>query len=146
MEPMHEPVWIKPKENVPWLEQIVREFSIHPITAQILISRNFNSLDAIHQFLYAQLPDLYDPKRFLDMTKAVRRIDKALKKEEVILIYGDNDVDGMTGTALLADFFKRIGGNVKYYVPNQNVQRGQLFLDALEFAEANNCKLMITVD
>ena len=144
--PTHEPVWIYPKENSTWLDQIIREFSIHPITAQILVSRGFSSLDAIHHFLYAKLPDLYDPKCFLDMTKAVRRIDKALKKEEGILIYGDNDVDGMTGTALLADFFKRIGGNVKYYVPNQNVQRGQLFIDALEFAETNKCKLMITVD
>ena len=146
MEHSHEPVWIYPKDDPSWLDQVVHEFSIHPITAQILVSRGFSSLDAIHHFLYAKLPDLHDPKRFLDMTKAVRRIDKALKKEEGILIYGDNDVDGMTGTALLADFFKRIGGNVKYYVPNQNVQRGQLFLDALEFAEAHNCKLMITVD
>jgi single-stranded-DNA-specific exonuclease len=146
MDILHEPIWIYPKENPEWLQQVIKEFSIHPITAQILVSRDFNSLDAIHHFLYAQLPDLYDPKRFQDMTKAVRRIDKALKKEEGILIYGDNDVDGMTGTALLADFFKRIGGNVKYYVPNQSVQRGQLFLDALEFAEAQNCKLMITVD
>ncbi len=142
----HEPIWIYPKKNTSWLDQIIREFTIHPITAQILISRHFNSLDAIHQFLYSKLPDLYDPKLFLDMTKAVRRIDRALKNGEGILIYGDNDVDGITGTALLVDFFKKVGGNIKYYVPNQNVQRGQLFLDALEFAEANNCKLMITVD
>lgn len=146
MESLREPIWIYPTENPEWLQQIVREFSIHPITAQILVSRGFDSLDDIHHFLYAQLPDLHDPKLFLDMTKAVRRIDKALKKEEGILIYGDNDVDGMTGTALLADFFKKIGGNVKYYVPNQSVQRGQLFIDALEFAQAQGCKLMITVD
>jgi single-stranded-DNA-specific exonuclease len=146
MELAHEPIWIYPKENTEWLQQIIREFSIHPITAQILVSRGFSSLDAIHHFLYAQLPDLYDPKLFLDMTKAVRRIDRALKKEECILIYGDNDVDGMTGTALLADFFKRIGGNVKYYVPNQNVQRGELFIDALKLPELQQCKLLITVD
>lgn len=146
METVHEPVWIYPQEKPEWLEQIIKEFSIHPITAQILVSRGFDSLDVIHHFLYAQLPDLHDPKRLLDMTKAVRRIDKALKKGEGILIYGDNDVDGMTGTALLADFFKRIDGNVKYYVPNQSVQRGQLFLDALEYAQEHQCKLMITVD
>lgn len=146
MEMTYEPVWIYPKENTEWLEQIIQEFSIHPITAQILVSRGFNSLDTIHHFLYAKLPDLDNPKLFLDMTKAVRRIDKALKKGEGILIYGDNDVDGMTGTALLAEFFKRIGGQVKYYVPNQSVQRGQLFLDALEFAETHACTLMITVD
>ncbi len=146
MEKTHEPVWIKPKDDPLWCERVINEFSIHPITAQILVSRGFQSLEAIHHFLYAKLPDLYDPREFLDMNKAVRRIDKALAKGEGILIYGDNDVDGMTGTALLADFFKRIGGNVKYYVPNQNVQRGQLFVDALEFADANQCKLMITVD
>ncbi len=146
MDLTHEPVWMYPKENSTWLDQIIQEFSIHPITGQILVSRGFTSLDAIHHFLYSKLPDLYDPKRFLDMNKAVHRIDKALKKGEGILIYGDNDVDGMTGTALLADFFKKIGGNVKYYVPNQNVQRGELFLDAIEFAKANGSTLMITVD
>lgn len=146
MELSPEPVWIYPKEDRAWQQQVIQEFSIHPITAQIFVARGFNSLDSIHQFLYAQLPDLYDPKCFLDMTKAVRRIDKALQKKDCILIYGDNDVDGMTGTALLADFFHRIGGNVKYYVPNQNVQRGKLFVDALEFAEEHGCKLMITVD
>lgn len=146
MELTHEPIWVYPVEDPTWLDQIIREFTIHPITAQILVSRGFDSLDSIHHFLYAQLPDLHDPKRFLDMTKAVRRIDKAIKKGECILIYGDNDVDGMTGTALLADFLKRVGGNVKYFIPNQNVRRGQIFLDALDFALEHECKLLISVD
>lgn len=80
------------------------------------------------------------------MPKAVRRIVRAIKKEEGILIYGDNDVDGMTGTALLADFLKRVGGKVFYYVSNPNTQREGLFLDALEYAKEHQCKLMITVD
>lgn len=146
METPCEPVWISPQENPEWLDQIIKEFHIHPITAQILVTRGFDSLDEIHHFLYSKLPDLYDPKRFLDMEKAVARITQALNGGEGILVYGDNDVDGMTGTALLADFFGRVGGNVKYYVPNQNIQKGQLFLDALEFAEEQNCKLIITVD
>ena len=124
METSSEPVWIFPQENPAWLEQIIKEFHIHPITAQILVSRGFRSLDAIHHFLYSKLPDLHDPNRFLDMNKAVARITQAIKNGEGILGYGDNDVDGMTGTALLADFFKRVNGNVKYYVPNQNIQRG----------------------
>lgn len=128
------------------MEQIIQEFRIHPITAQILVSRSFPTLGDIHHFLYSKLPDLYDPKQFLDMPKAVRRITRAVKKEEGILIYGDNDVDGMTGTALLADFLKKIGGKVFYYVPNPNIQREGLFLDALQFAKDHECTLMITVD
>ncbi len=146
MNTTSEPIWIYPKENPSWLEQITKEFRIHPITAQILVSRGFTTSGAIHHFLYSKLPDLHDPKKFLDMPKAVRRIVRAIKKEEGILIYGDNDVDGMTGTALLADFLKRVGGKVFYYVSNPNTQREGLFLDALEYAKEHQCKLMITVD
>ncbi|MCH9627308.1 MAG: Single-stranded-DNA-specific exonuclease RecJ [Chlamydiales bacterium] len=146
MNTTSEPIWIYPKEDSSWLDQITKEFRIHPITAQILVSRGFTTPDAIHQFLYSKLPDLHDPKKFLDMPKAVSRIVRAIKKEEGILIYGDNDVDGMTGTALLADFLKRVGGKVFYYVSNPNTQREGLFLDALEYAKEHQCKLMITVD
>ncbi len=141
-----EPLWVYPKEDALWLDQIVQEFRIHPITAQILVSRGFNSFDQINHYLYSKLPDLYDPKLFLDMGKAVKRILKALKKEEGILIYGDNDVDGMTGTALLAEFLKMIGAKVEFYVPNQTMQRQTLFLDAIEVALEKQCSLMITVD
>lgn len=141
-----DPVWIYPQVEASWLDEIVREFHIHPITAQILVSRGFKNRDQIHDFLYSKLPDLHDPKLFIDLAKAVKRIEQALKDQEGILIYGDNDVDGMTGTALLAEFFKKMGGNVYYYVPNQNIQRNQLFLDALDFAKEKKCTLMITVD
>ena len=103
-----EQIWVYPKEHSTWLEQIIREFHIHPITAQIWVSRGFQTPEQIHQFLYSKLPDLIDPKLFCDMPKAARRILRAIKKGEGILIYGDNDVDGMTGTALLAEFLKKI--------------------------------------
>lgn len=141
-----EPIWIYPRRDPDWEKKIVEEFHIHPITAQILVSRGFKSLEEIHSFLYAKLPDLIDPKLFLHMETANERILKAINEKEGILIYGDNDVDGMTGTALLADFFKRVGGNVFYYVPNQNVERQRYFLSGLEYAQKRNCKLMITVD
>ncbi|MFZ0564660.1 MAG: single-stranded-DNA-specific exonuclease RecJ [Chlamydiales bacterium] len=140
------PVWIYPQQDPTLLQSIIKEFKIHPITAQILVSRNFKTLDSVHRYLYAKLPDLYDPNKFLDMPKAVRRIVDALKKSEGILIYGDNDVDGMTGTALLAEFLKKLGGKVKYYVPNQSLQREYYFLDAIDYAKENQCSLMITVD
>lgn len=142
----HEPLWIYPKEDPEWLNKIVQEFRIHPITAQILVSRGFTTFDQINQYLYSKLPDLHEPKLFLDMNKAVNRIAKALKKGEGILIYGDNDVDGMTGTALLAEFLKMAGGNVEFCIPSQNIQRQTLFLDAIEYAISKQCTLMITVD
>jgi len=141
-----QPIWVLPKNDPQWIDRIIKEFSIHPITAQILVSRGFDSLEKIHHYLYSQLPDLIEPNLFLDMTKAVERICKAIDTGEMILIYGDNDVDGMTGCALLAEFLKCIGAKVDFYVPNHNVQRKELYFDALKYAKEIKASLLITVD
>jgi single-stranded-DNA-specific exonuclease len=139
-------LWIYPKSKPEWSNEIIEEFRIHPVTAQILISRGFTSLDDINRFLYSKLPDLHDPSHFPQMDQAVNRVIQALKNSEGILIYGDNDVDGMTGTALLTDFLEQLGANVFYYVPNRVNLRKSMILDALEYALDNKCKLLITVD
>lgn len=141
-----EPLWIYPKNDPQWKETIVKEFKIHPVTAQILVSRGFTDLESIHDYLYAKLPDLHDPCLFVEMPQAVDRICKAIATGEGILIYGDNDVDGMTGTALLTEFFQFLEANVFFYVSNRGTRRENLIVEALEYAQQNNCKLLITVD
>ena len=143
------PIWIYPPLDPAiqeWTDEIVREFDVHPVIAQVLSSRGFASIKAINNYLYAKLPDLYKPELFTDMDKAVNRIIHALDTGEGILVYGDNDVDGMTGTALLTDFLQAIGANVHFYVPNRNVPGQSLLLKALEYGMASKCRLLITVD
>lgn len=140
------PLWVYPKVDPQWKESIIKEFKIHPVIAQILVSREFSSLDEIHDYLYAKLPDLYDPFLLAEMPQAVDRICKAIKDSENILIYGDNDVDGMTGTALLTEFLQNLGANVFFYVSNRSASRQSLIVEALEYAIKNECKLLITVD
>lgn len=139
-------LWIYPEENPEWLSEIVKEFRIHPITAQILVTRGFKSIDAIHKYLYSKLPDLYDPNLFLDMDLAIQRILKAVSNSELILIYGDNDVDGMTGTAVLYEFIRIIGGRVEFTIPNPNLERRDHFQDVLERPKEQQPALLITVD
>jgi single-stranded-DNA-specific exonuclease len=141
-----DPIWVYPKVDPDWHKTIIQEFSIHPVTAHILASRGFKTLEEIHDYLYAKLPNLFDPQLFQDMDKAIHRICEALANKENILIYGDNDVDGITAAALLTEFLRFIGANVFFYVPNRNSLKQSLMIDALEYAIANNCKLIITVD
>lgn len=141
-----DPFWVYPKTDQQLLESIIKEFKIHPVIAQILVSRGFTSLEEIHDYLYAKLPDLYDPFLLAEMPQAVERICKALRESENILIYGDNDVDGMTGTALLTEFLQFMGANVFFYVSNRGTLRQSLIVEALEYALKNQCKLLITVD
>jgi single-stranded-DNA-specific exonuclease len=142
----HDLVWVYPKVDPEWVRTIISEFNIHPVTAQILASRGFSSLEDIHEYLYAKLPNLFDPQLFPDMDRAVERIGKALERKESILIYGDNDVDGITGTVLLTEFLRYVGANVFFYVPNRTSLKKTLLHDALDYAKRNSCTLLITVD
>lgn len=141
-----DPLWIYPKHDSALKESIIKEFKLHPIIAQILVNRGFDNLQDIHDYLYAKLPDLHDPFLMAEMPQAVERVCKALREGENILIYGDNDVDGMTGTALLTEFLQYIGANVFFYISTRTALRQRLIIEALEYALQNNCKLLITVD
>ena len=146
LQPADEPLWIFPENDLLFVEQVIKEFKIHPIIAQILATRGFKTLESIHDYLYAKLPDLHDPFSLAGMSTAVERIKKAIQNKENILIYGDNDVDGMTGTALLVEFFQFIGASVFFYISTRGMRRQCLIVEAMEYAKKNNCSLLITVD
>jgi len=142
----NESLWIYPQIESDWNQAIINELRIHPVTAQVLVSRGFTNFDQIHDYLYAKLPDLLDPNLFPDMEKAVERILAAQKKGETILIYGDNDVDGITGATLLTEFLNYIHCKAIAYIPNRTSLNQSLMIDAQEYAVKHNCRLIITVD
>ncbi|OGN55709.1 MAG: single-stranded-DNA-specific exonuclease RecJ [Chlamydiae bacterium RIFCSPHIGHO2_12_FULL_44_59] len=139
-------IWVYPEKNPFLFQHITTEFNIHPVAAQILISRGFIKTADIHEFLYAKLPNLYDPHLFPDMETAVTRVIAAIQQKQIILVYGDNDVDGMTAAALLTEFLKAIGASVYFHIPNRPNLQKSIAGEALEFAIKKHCSLMITVD
>jgi single-stranded-DNA-specific exonuclease len=141
-----ESLWIYPPVDSAWNYSIINELNIHPVTAQVLVSRGFMNFDQIHGYLYAKLPNLIDPNLLPDMGKAVERVLAARKNGESVLIYGDNDVDGITGATLLTEFLNYVGCHALAYIPNRTSLNQSLMLDALEYAEKNRCRLLITVD
>ncbi len=140
------PLWVYPQTDVEWTKNIVQEFKIHPATAQVLATRGFTDLEEIHDFLYAKLPDLYDPALFPDMDRAVTRVLKAQAAGEKVLVYGDNDVDGITAAALLTEFLQYVNVYAIYYIPNRISLKESVMRHAVEYARKNKCTLLITVD
>ncbi len=139
-------LWVYPPKDPALFDAILNEFNIHPVIAQTLISRGFKTLEEIHEFLYAKLPNLLAPELFPEMDKAVERILRALRRDESILVYGDNDVDGMTAAALLTDFLRTIGLTTFVDIPNRATLKKSLTGDALQVALKHSCSLLITVD
>lgn len=140
-------LWVYPEAKHVLVEQIAEEYHLPPVLAKILVNRGTTTADQIHHLLYAKLPDLIDPFLFSEMPQAVERIAKAIKKKETVVIYGDNDVDGMTGTALLVEFLNYLGVTAVPFISSRAaLVRQSLILDALEFAIRVHATLVITVD
>ncbi len=80
------------------------------------------------------------------MHEAVARIKEAVNAKEKILIWGDYDVDGTTGTVLLRKMFRLLGVETEFHVPNRFTEGYGLNIPALEEAKNRGCSLVITVD
>lgn len=119
-----------------------------PLLARLLSNRGLNTPDAIRAFL--NLQD-YEPRsglEFPDMQRAVDRILAAIEANEPILIYGDFDVDGITGTSVLYETLKKhLNANVSFYIPDRATEGHGLNSAALiRLTSSRQLKLVITTD
>jgi len=121
---------------------------IHQAIRQHLADLGMVSDEQIYQFLFPKLSDLPSPFLLKSIAKAVDLIVSALEEKHDILIWGDYDVDGITGTSLLYNFFKLFDAEPTCYIPNRLSDGYGLNKDRLlELSESlSRDKLLITVD
>src|SRR5512139_4015473 len=81
--------------------RLAEQMGIHPVIATLLVNRGITEPAIARSFLASDLADLSDPDCFRQMAQAVKRIMDAIARKEKVTIYGDYDVDGVTGSALL---------------------------------------------
>ncbi len=133
--------------NPLFVGEIKNRFHLTELTSRILANREFRSLEEISAFLSPRLMDIPDPFLFREMPRVVERIHKAIINRESILIYGDYDVDGVTSTALIVNFFRHLGYPVRYHIPNRFTDGYGLNVQTLRALHAANpFSLLITVD
>ena len=128
------------------IKSLSSNLGISPIVTEILLKRGYEKEEEIDKFLHPDVKNLYHPFLMRDMKRAIERVIEAVKNKEKILIYGDYDVDGVTGTALLVRFLKGIGGDVNYYIPHRIKEGYGLSSEGLRFAKEHYVNLIITVD
>jgi single-stranded-DNA-specific exonuclease len=80
------------------------------------------------------------------LAEAVERLLRAIDNAEPILVYGDYDVDGTTGTALLLRALNLLGARTGFHVPHRFTEGYGIQQAALERAVADGYKLAISVD
>ncbi|MBR5039609.1 MAG: single-stranded-DNA-specific exonuclease RecJ [Clostridiales bacterium] len=88
----------------------------------------------------------HDPFLFNDMQIAVDRITSAVNEKEKILICGDYDADGVTATAILMLFFRKLGADIDYVIPNRLSEGYGISDGLLDRIREKKADLLITVD
>ncbi len=86
---------------------------------KMMDNRGLKTDEERYSFFNYSMSKLHDPYLLKDMKKAVKRLQEAVDKGEKIMIFGDYDVDGTSATALLYDFFSKIGANIHYTLPDR---------------------------
>lgn len=128
------------------VNELARALNISPTTARVLLNRRIDSIDIAQKFFNAQVSHVHDPWLFADMDKAVHRTLTAVGNGEKICVYGDYDVDGATSTSLLILFFRELGLNIDFYIPNRLTEGYSLNTQAIDILSLRGVKLIITVD
>ncbi|KGG12439.1 MULTISPECIES: single-stranded-DNA-specific exonuclease RecJ [Prochlorococcus] len=112
---------------------------------EVLIRRGISDLEDFKQYIEpAKLPN--PNKHFKDLEKATKRIINARQNKEKIAICGDYDADGMTSTALLVDYFRKIDINVTPIIPSRKDDGYGINESIINRINQSNIKLVITVD
>ncbi len=97
-------------------------------------------------FADASLADLHDPFLFDDMQKAVDRLQNAINARERIVIYGDYDVDGTSGSSILIHTLRFLGAEVSYRIPHRMKDGYGLHMKYVEELHKQGVSVLITVD
>ena len=139
-------IWEKKAIAGEQVKEISARYGCDLLTASVLARRGILSGEAIKFVLEDDLRYLRNPFELPGMEDAVERILAARDEGEKVLVFGDSDVDGITGTVLLVEYLRDgLGLDVTWRIPGGDDPYG-LSMDAVEKFAADFGTLIVTVD
>jgi len=140
-------IW-KLKDQAP--EKFINSFPEYPSAVlNLLYHRGLKTQAQVDEFFNPDYEgDLHDPFLMLGIREAVKRIKKAIVKQEQIAIFGDYDADGVCGSVVLKTVLEKIGANLRggVFIPNRLKEGYGLSAEAIKKTVAEGTKIIITVD
>jgi len=139
--------WRIAQEDRAKTAELSKGLGIPRIVAHVMVSREIDTVAAGRAFLSPTLDDLADPFSLTDVRPAVERLERARTGNEHILIFGDYDVDGIAGMAILINALRRFGiGRYSYAMPSRLTEGYGIAVEHIEAAHRDGVSLIVTVD
>ena len=127
--------WIVREHDVQRVAALASALGVSPTIAALLLSRGCDDEKTARNFLNPSYDQLHDPDLMLGMSEAVPRLLRAIEQGEPILVYGDYDVDGTTGTAVLLRALNLLGAKTGFHVPHRFTEGYGIQQPALQTAD-----------
>ncbi len=137
--------WVFSQVDKELATSLAEECDTDSFIALIAASRGYTDPLELDEFLSDDV-NFSNPLELADMEKAVDIIWDAIYGEELIAIYGDYDVDGITATALLYSYLKSKGANVIYHIPSRENDGYGMNIPSIDMLRQKDVSLIITVD
>ena len=138
---------VRPSGEKEVVERLSTHLRMSPVLTNLLVQRGIDTVEKANKFFNPQLSDLHDPFLMKDMDRAVERIERAVANNEMIMVYGDYDVDGTTAVALVYKFLKQIGHkNLVFYIPDRYNDGYGISVKGIDFAARKGVTLGIALD
>ena len=127
-------------------DAIEQRFSLPKVQTVLLLNRQVtSSVDASH-YLTSDERLSCDPNLMPNINDGIGLVVDAINSGQTIAIYGDFDVDGISGAAILSETMTYIGASVITYIPHRVNEGHSLNEKAIEHLNSKNVKLIVTVD
>ncbi|MGA9351947.1 MAG: single-stranded-DNA-specific exonuclease RecJ [Anaerolineae bacterium] len=126
-------------------DHLARFPQLSPLIVQLLYNRGITAPQDVRDFLAGACPE-GNPFRLKGMNEAVTRLRQAIRRGELVAIYGDFDADGVAATALLVETLSALGAKVKPYIPHRVDEGYGLHTEALCQLASQGIRVVVTVD
>lgn len=126
--------------------RLAKEINVPPPIAGILVRRGIDTYDKAKTYFRPNLELLHDPFLLGGMEIGTSRIIDAVNRKERILVFGDYDVDGTNGAAMLYLFLKELGSDVAFYIPDRINEGYGISRVGIDKAHADNVSVFLAVD
>lgn len=140
-------VWqLKPADES-LIQNLAEDTNIPPEFVRILVVRGVSTKEEVRIWLNPRLTDLHPSELLPGFDTVVSRIQQAIEQRERILVWGHDDLDGITAVLIMVKVLSSFQATVDYHIPVKG--RDKHGLDARLVAALPADKkpgLIITVD
>ncbi len=128
------------------LNELDKYEALPKILAQLLYNRGLKEREEVDLFLNPDFDSAHDPYLFKDMKKAVDRLWTALRNQEKIIIHGDYDADGVTGSAVLFSSLRILGADAEVFIPHRENDGYGINMRNVRIFKDKGARLLLTTD